>query len=229
MIGAWTSPPDPDTLNRMETPEQEAHRERRKKTAWLMAAGTAALLVPLAGLAAAVYLHWSRNAGAAAPSARSDVFERREGNDRKITPTQTVSMTSRSALTTPTPSGTIAGVTAQQTASSLDFVKSNEEIQALIAHSKAAAPAASTAPVAPAAAPPQAAKGRAGVKTTKKPFAMPKLQRSRGFTKMGVSDADAGAPSGNADGQNIQDLLKNLPPGAANDPRIQQYLKSREQ
>ena len=44
------------------------------------------LLIPLAG---AFYLHWSQNAGPAGPSGRSDVFERREGTDRKITPSQT--------------------------------------------------------------------------------------------------------------------------------------------
>ncbi len=212
----------------MEILEQEARQERRKKTLWLMAAGAAALLVPLAGLTAAVYLHWSRNTGAAGPRVRGDVFERREGNDRKITPTQTVSMTSRSALTTPPPSGAIVGVMAKQTASSLDFIKSNAEIQALIANSKATIPAASTAPISRAAAPPQVAKGRNGGKTGKKAFTMPKLQHSRGFTKMGASGANAGAQLGNADGQNIQDLLKNLPPGAENDPRIQQYLKSRQ-
>src|SRR5471030_3205350 len=117
----------------MANPESE-DPERKKKTVWLMAGGAASLLIPLAG---AVYLHWSQNAGAGGPSGRSDVFERRDGEDRKITPTQTAVVTSPSGLTAPSSPG-IAGAAAKPQGSSLDFIQNNAELQARVADSKAA-------------------------------------------------------------------------------------------
>lgn len=217
----------------MAIPDQEPP-ERKKKTVWLLVAGTASLLIPLAG---ALYLHWSQNAGAAGPSGRSDVFERRDGDDRKIVPTQSAVVTSPSALMSPLPSG-VSGVAAKPAGSSLDFIKGNTELQARIADSKtataaAAAPAASTAsaaPAAPAAVPVAPAAAAKTGKTGKKAFTMPKLQPSRGFTSMGSTGSKGagatGAQAGNGGGSS--DMLKNLPPGAENDPRVQAYLKSHQ-
>ena len=207
----------------MATPDQEAPHERQKKTFWLMAGGAISLLVPLAG---AIYLHMSQNAGAPGPSGRSDVFERREGEEHKIVPTQTAVVSSPSALLKPT--GAVAGAADKPAGSSLDFIKSNADVQARIADSKAAGsgPAASTAsvaaaPAAAAAAPAAPAKTKPG----KKPFVMPKLQPSRGFTNFGSTGSKGAANTG---GQNPQDFLKNLPPGSQNDPQVQAYLKSHQ-
>jgi hypothetical protein len=212
----------------MATPEMEPP-ERRKKTVLLLAGGAASLLIPLAG---AIYLHWSQNAGASGPTGRSDVFERRDGEDRKIVPTQSAAVTSASGLTAPPPSGMIAGSVEKPAGSSLDFIKSNSEMQAKIAESKAAVPAVSSAPAAaaapePVAAPPKKASGKPG----KREFTMPKLQVTRGFSSFGSSGkngAKVGAPAGNAGGQNPQDMLKNLPPGAEKDPRVREYLKNHQ-
>jgi hypothetical protein len=215
----------------MATPDMEAPPERKKMTVWLMAGGAASLLIPLAG---AIYLHWSQNLAAPGPSGRSDVFERREGADLKITPTQAAVVTSPSGLTAPPPSGIVAG--SASGGSSLDFIKSNAEMQAKMADSKTAATAAaSTAPVAAAApaAPPAAstATAKTASKSGKKAFSMPKLQPSRGFTNFGSTGAkgagNSGAPAGtSANGQTTQDMLKNLPPGSENNPQVQAYLKA---
>ena len=225
---AWTTPAGPDTLHRMELPGSDVPPERKKKTVWLLAAGTASLLIPLAG---AVYLHWSQNAGAAGPTGRSDVFERRDGEDKKILPTQTAVVMSASALTTPPPSGLIAGAAAKPPESSLDFIQSNSDMKSRINDQKAAAapPAASTAAAAPEAPPAPAPAAKTKVKAGKKDFAMPKLQPSRGFTNFGSTGSKGGAKSGTqSGGGNSQDMLKNLPAGAASDPNVQAYLKAHQ-
>ena len=202
----------------MDMPDQEAPQNRRKKSIWLMAAGAVSLLIPLAGV---IYLHLSQNAGAAGPSGRNDVFERRDGEDRNIIPTQT-------AVVTPPPAAPGAGAAGKGGGSSLDFIKSSADLQARVTAPKAAAagsvPAASTAPAAPPAVAAVAAK--TGVKPGKKPFVMPKLKPSRGFTNFGSTGQKGGAAAG---GQGTTaDFMKNLPPGAANDPQVQQYLKSQQ-
>lgn len=206
--------------------EPDVPPERKKKTIWLLAAGAASLLIPLAG---AVYLHWSQNAGAAGPSGRSDVFERREGEDRKIMPTVSAVVTTPSALTPPARSGLIAGPADKPAGSSLDFIKSNADMQARVADPKstpAAAPAASTAPVAPvAAAPPPAAKKKS--KPGKKEFSMPKLQPTRGFTNFGSRGSKNSKTSAQAGAAGTADL-SGLPPGVENDPRVQAYLKAHQ-
>jgi hypothetical protein len=204
--------------------EPDVPPERKKKTIWLLAGGAASLLIPLAG---AFYLHWSQNAGAAGPSGRSDVFERREGEERKIMPTVSAVVMSPSALATPARSGLIAGSAEKPAGSSLDFIKSNAEMQALVTDPKsapAAAPAPSTAPAAPAAAapPPTAAKTKS--KRGKKDFSMPKLQPSRGFTNFGSTGKKSGAKAGTAGAPD----LSGLPAGAENDPRVQAYLKAHQ-
>ena len=208
----------------MATLEQEPP-ERKKKTVWLLVAGTASLLIPLAG---AVYLHWSQNAGAAGPSGRSDVFERRDGEDRKIVPTQSAVVNSPSALMSPTPAG-VAGVAGKPEGSSLDFIKGNTELQARIAESKTtpAAPAASTAAAAPAVVSPAPVAAAKTGKPGKKAFTMPKLQTTRGFTTMGSTGskgAAAGAQAGTAAAGTA-----GAPPVDMSDPRVQAYLKAHPQ
>jgi hypothetical protein len=211
----------------MSAPEQEAVEQiRKKKTVWLMAGGAASLLFPLLG---AFYLHWSAGAGAQGPSGRSDVFERRDGGEKHITPSQTaVPSVGQMA---PAPTSLATGAKETPVGSSLDFIKSNDEMKNKVAvEPPKPATATAAAPAAPAAAPaaPAApAPAKTAAKKEKKEFSMPKLQPSRGFTNFGKgSSAPAGAKGGSApQGANAQDLMKSLPPGAENDPRVQQYLK----
>lgn len=216
----------------MPPPEQElSELDRRKRTVWLLAGGAASLILPLLGVA---YLHWSSISGAPGPSGRNDVFERRDGGEKRITPTQTAVPVS--AMMTPPPSSLpTAGKTEKPAGSSLDFIKSNEEMTAKVADppkaatAPAAAPAAAPASAVPAPAPSSAAK--APSKKGKKEFSMPKLQPSRGFTNFKGAPAGKGtaAPQGGAPaGGDSQDLLKNLPPDAANNPQLQEYLKKQQ-
>lgn len=209
----------------MPPPEQEqSEQERKKKTVWLLAGGAVSLLLPLLGV---LYLHWSANAGARGPSGRSDLFERREGGDRRLTPSQTAvaappAMTMPSSLPTPGKTETAVG-------SSLDFIKPNDELAGKIAEPPKTATATTAVP---AAVPPAPAKSGAATapkaKKGPKQFTMPKLHPSRGFTQLGGAKggADAAAPQGASGGADANDLLKNLPPGAENNPQVQEYLKS---
>jgi hypothetical protein len=204
--------------------------ERKKRTKWLLAGGAVSLLIPLAG---AIYLHLSENGGAPGPSGRGDLFERRDGADLKLTPTQTA-VVPVSGLTAPPPSGIVAGAAAASGGSSLDFIKSNDDLKARIEGSKApgagapAAPAASTAPAIAAVPPPAAAPSKKAAAKGPKPFSMPKLQPTRGFTNFsGGAKGGAGGPTpGAGGGPSGQNMLNNLPPGAQNNPAVQQYLQS---
>lgn len=211
----------------MPTPDQEISDEARKKrTIWLMAGGAASLILPLLGVA---YLHISSLSGAQGPSGRNDVFERRDGGEKHLTPSNTAVPVS--VMASPPPASSLPGSGRTETAvgSSLDFVKPNQDLAAKVAEpAKAPAPAAAPAPApeaAPVAAktPPKTAK-----KGGKKEFAMPKLQTSRGFTSMGGAKggAAAAAPGGAQGSGDMQELMKNLPPGSENNPQLQQYLKS---
>ncbi|HXS99272.1 MAG TPA: hypothetical protein VN915_01205 [Elusimicrobiota bacterium] len=209
--------------------EPDVPPERKKKTIWLLAGGAASLLIPLAG---AIYLHVSQNSGPTGPTGRSDVFERREGDDKKIMPTQSAVVTAPPALMSPVASGMVAGVAQKPTGSSLDFIQGGAELRAKLDDAKAApqapaaAPAASTATAAPDVAAPPPARAKK-TKPGRKEFTMPKLQPTRGFTNFSSSSKKtAGASSGG--GQDAQSLLNGLPPGAENDPRIQAYLKAHQ-
>jgi len=202
----------------MATVEQEAPEERRKKTLWLLVAGAASLLIPLAG---AIYIHWKDNAGSAGPSGRGDVFERREGAERRMTPSQTAVVLSAPAQSRPASAATGG--------SSLDFIKGGSDMQGKAAEPKAAA----APPPAPAAAAPPAAPAPAktAAATAKRPFNAPRLQPTRGFTHLGSSGASGtanGSVPGTAGGQNMQGVLNNLPPGSENNPQVQAYLKSQQ-
>jgi hypothetical protein len=203
----------------MATPAPEVPEVRKKRTVWLLAGGAASLLIPLAG---AIYLHMSQNAGAPPPSGRNDLFERREGADQKLTPTQTVVVPT--SIMAQSRSG-IVGAAEKPSGSSLDFIKSNDEMKARLADSRTAMPAAVPPPPS-AAAPVEAvaestATSKRG-KPGKKAFSMPKLQPSRGFTNFGsTGGSKSGAPGG-------QDLLKDVAPAGANDPRVQAYIKQHQ-
>lgn len=215
----------------MSASDQEgAGQERRRRTIWLLACGAASLLLPLAG---AVYLRWSETTSVG-PTGRADVFERRDGGPSKITPSQAV--VPMSAVVSPSPasglSAPAAGGRVERPAeSSLDFVKPAAELKVKIVEApKAATAAAPSAPEAAAApaAPKPPAKSKAAAKPAKKSFAMPKLQPTRGFSSM-KGPASAAPAADASGGQNQRDLLKNLPPGAENNPELQKYLQSRPQ
>lgn len=203
--------------------DPDAPPERKKKTIWLLAGGAASLLIPLAG---AIYLHWSQNSAPTGPTGRSDVFERREGDDKKILPTQAAVITAPPALT-PVAGGGIAGAAQKPAESSLDFISGGSELKARMAETKAApqappAPAASTAPAAPAVAEAAPSTPAKKAKKGKKEFTMPKLQPTRGFTNFSsASKKSSGSQASTPD-------LGNLPPGAADDPRVQAYLKAQQ-
>jgi hypothetical protein len=202
----------------MSTPEHDAQEsERRKKTMWLLIGGAASLLLPLLG---ALYMRWAENAAPASAGNRSDVFQRRDQDDSKVVPTRTVVVPPMAA---PPPSAPALG-SAPPAESSLDFIKPAEELEAKPAPAKAAAaaPAAKTA-----AAPPPSPVAKTRAKSVRKAFTMPKLQPTRGFTKFGSSGSSAQG-QGSSGGQSAQDMLKNLPPGAANNPEIQKYLQQQQ-
>lgn len=209
----------------MPAPEQElSEQDRKKRTIWLMVGGAASLILPLLGVA---YLHWSSISRAQGPSGRNDVFERRDGGEKRLTPSQTAVPVS--ALASPPPSPlTAGGRTGQPSGSSLDFIKPNGELAAKVAEP----PKAATAP-APAAAPAAAATetpapAKAASKKGKKEFSMPKLQPSRGFTNFSSGKGSGKAAAAPQGGGDSQDLLKNLPPDAANNPQLQEYLKKQQ-
>lgn len=210
---------------------------RKKLTIWLIVGGVASLLLPLAGV---IYLRVAESRALRGPSGRSNLFEHREGGEVKITPTQTV-VIPNSAVASPPPmaEGIRADSPPQPGGSSLDFIKMSAELKA-----RTEVPAPTTKPAqAPAQvetkeAPVEKPAAKTVAKNGKKPFAFPKLQPSRGFSSFkGGKDAKKGAAgaqntqaldpqaAGAGGGQDMSEMLKNLPPGAENDPRIQEYLK----
>lgn len=211
--------------------------ERKKLTVWLIAGAVASLLLPLLVV---IYLRVAESRAVPGPSGRNDLFEHREGTEVKLTPSQTV-VIPRNQLASPAPFA--EGRPAPPGGSSLDFIKPNDELRSRAGPPKeASAPAAAQAP-APPPEPTVAAKStsKTGAKGAKKDFAMPKLQTTKGFTSFtkGGKDAKKGAPqdtsaldpqaAGAGGGQNMSEMLKKLPPGAENDPRIQEYLRTHKQ
>ncbi|MEK7384252.1 MAG: hypothetical protein AAB262_13320 [Elusimicrobiota bacterium] len=197
-------------------------QERKKLTAWLIAGAAASLLLPLL---AVIYLRTTESRAVPGPSGRSDLFEHREGRDIKLTPTQTVAIP-RNRAASPPPFASARPATSR--GSSLDFIKTNAELRARTAPPKAAS--SPIAAQAPAAAPQPTtttkSKSKTSAKKTRKDFAAPKLQPSRGFSSF-KGGKEAENVGHGADGADISEMLKNLPPGAENDPRIQEYLKKK--
>jgi hypothetical protein len=132
-------------------------------------------------------------------------------------------------MVTPARSAGISGAAETTAGSSLDFIRGGDELKARINGVKSApagapaAPAPTKAPAAPAAAVATSTQTAKAAKPGKKMFTMPKLQPTRGFTNF-----SGGAKSAPGAGQGNQDMLKNLPPGAANDPQVQAYLKAHQ-
>jgi hypothetical protein len=204
-----------------ETNPDPPSQDRRKRTLWLLSAGGASLLLPLAGLA---YIHWTDTRPAPGAEGTADVFERREGQS-PIVPSQ--------AMPNPVAIAAVAGST--KPVSSLDFVKADPEFAARTSAAPAIASAAAsprivaatpTSSSATAAATPTATKKTTS--TGKKAFAMPKLQTGRGFMSFGSNSPAASGSAAGGSAQTTQQLLNNLPPGAQNNPDIQKYLQSQQ-
>ena len=190
--------------------------ERKKLTAWLISGAVASLLLPLLVI---VYLRITESRVVPGPSGRNDLFERREGSEVKLTPTQTA-VIPRNQAVSPPPFADARP--AAPGGSSLDFIKTNDELRVRANPPKAASvPVAAQAPVA-ASEPTTTAKSKSKT-SAKKDFAVPKLQSSKWSNsfKGGKGRQTTGG------GQDMSEMLKNLPPGAENDPRIQEYLKKK--
>lgn len=214
--------------------DPEEHPERRKKTIYLLAGGAVSLLLPALG---AFYL-MNSGGGATAPSGRSDLFERRDAGDKRLTPSQAAVPVAPMAAPSSLPSA--GGPTQAVAGSSLDFIKPGADMSSKFGDAPKPATAAATAPAAPpppvaAPPPPAPAQAKTPAKKGKKEFTMPKLQPTRGFSSMGGKGAagakgaaPAGAPAGAQGGGDMSDMLKNLPPDAANNPQLQQYLQQQK-
>lgn len=168
----------------MADDDQEELERRQKRTRWLLASGAASLILPLLGLA---YLQWTTASSPSSPSGRNDVFERREGGERRITPSQAVPVA-------PMPSGGRMQIQNTAVESSLDFVKAGSVVEKPQEKTKSAKPAA-----------PEPAKETP--KKSKKPFSTPKLQPSR-LRKSGATGSPLGGGGTPLDPQ-IQKLLQN--------------------
>jgi hypothetical protein len=201
-------------------PEAEERRLRRKKTLWLLAGGALSLLLPLLG---AVYLHWSQSGGVHAATDQEDVFEHRDG--ARVTPSQEVVVQPEYRL--PAGAPTSKPGAAKPAQSSLDFIRPAAELKS--APTAAPKAVAAKAPVeVKAEAVPDAKAKPAPKKQGAQPFAMPKLQPTRGFTSMqgfGTSAKPAAQKPTQTQSRDMQEFLKQLPPGSQNDPRVQEYLK----
>jgi hypothetical protein len=215
--------PNPDPSPAPEPIGDEAvQADRKKRTLLLIAGGAVSLILPACG---AVYLYMKESGESRAPNS-SVMFERREAGDAKVAITQAVTINpgAEGLATAAVPAGMGSSMPSgapQTTAGgSLGMVKGDGDF--LEGDKKAEAPAASTQTAA-AKAPPVEEGGpiaaKKGQKAGPKPFAMPKLQGGKGFTSFkGV------APKGGGGG-GMDDMLKNLPPGAENNPEVQKLLQ----
>ena len=171
-------------------------------------------------------MHWG-GTGGRGPGTRNDVFEHREGGERRVVPNQALA-TPIAVPLTPPPILKTRRSEVENTGSSLDFIKPAREIADKVLP-PIATPVAVPAPekkITAAPAPKAVAKPSP---KGKKSFATPKLQPSRGFTKMGGSkNVEPVGSNPPPSGVNEADLLKNLPPEAANNPQLQQYLKQQQ-
>jgi hypothetical protein len=210
----------------MATPEQEAQEvARRKRTLLLMAGGIASLLIPLAG---ALYLKYGGSGETKGPG-RTDVFERREAGDARVT------VGLAPAPVTASPMSPVAAPAPVSGGSSLSFVRGDGDFEGKPPGQPSPAAAAAPAPAAPVPqggpiAAPEPEKGKGG----KKVFSMPKLQTGKGFTQMkgfspkptgGAEISGIAAPAAAGKGGDMAEMLKNLPPGADKNPEIQKLLQ----
>ncbi len=191
----------------MSNSDQEALESRNKRTVWLLAGAGASLLLPLLGL---FYIRASESRSAHPPS-NTVMFDRREAGEPKIGVTQAVPVTGIPAAIPAAKPARAASRDKEN--SSLNFVKgSGEYFKDDTAETpKIAAPEKSAESPAPV-------QSKASVKG-KKSFNKPKLQGVKTFNSF-----KKGSPKP-AGGQ--EDILKNLPPGAENNPEVLKYLKGR--
>ncbi len=199
-----------------------------------MAGGAASLIIPLLGV---LYIRWNETRTAPRQADAQGVFQQREG-ERRITPPAAPAMAAAVAVGVPAQSPSAPPTSMMPTSSplpgsksaegsgSLGFIKPSDdyynkpaETPAPVEKKEEAKPAAA-APEEPKPEPKTAKK----TKPAKKSFAMPKLNTTKGFTsfKRNAPGAQAAADEGGGD---MADMLKNLPPGAENDPRLQEYLR----
>jgi hypothetical protein len=215
----------------MGAPEEEIQEGRKKRTYLLLAGGAASLLLPLAGV---FYIKISESKAARAPGQAASVFDRREGGDAKVVITQTVTINPAvsAASSLPVPGGT----TESPSGSSLDFVKggSNSYFQDKAGEApKGSTPTAAAAPPPEPEPEPKAATAKGG----KKAFVMPRLsgtksmagsnfKSSGGSPKPGGMAGMAGVadPQSGKGGQDMADMLKNIP-GGINNPDVQKLIQ----
>ncbi len=211
----------------MPNPEPDAQEvERRKRTMWLLIGGAASLLLPLLG---ALYMRWREDATPPSAGHRSDVFQRRDQDNSKITPTRTVVVP---PVIAPPPSSAPALDSRPPAESSLDFIKPAAELEPVPASAKTAATVPARTAAVPAPAPAAAPAPKRAAAPAPKAFVMPKLHPTRGFTQFGAtgSEGSAGQAQGQGQGgQNMQDMLKTLTPEQRNNPAIQKYLQEHSQ
>lgn len=209
------------------TPE-EIELQRRKKTLLLLVGGVLSLLIPLAG---ALYLKFG-GSGEGKGLTRTDMFEKREAGDARITVTQGAAP----PVTTPVMTSALDSPPPAAGGSSLSFVKGDGDFESKPGAAPAAPPPAPTAPAPPIAQggplAPEPAKGKA---KGKKEFVMPKLQTGKGFTQMkgfspkptgGADISGISAPAAAGKGGDMAEMLKNLPPGTESNPELQKLLQS---
>lgn len=202
-------------------PEEAA---RHKKTLLLLIGGAASLVLPLLGI---LYLRWSENQVAPKQADAQGVFQQREG-ERRISLPSAPAMSAAVAMPAPSaaPSASatpLPGAKSAEGSGSLGFIKPSDDY-----YNKPAQPTPEPKKEEPkpATAPPEEPKPTrktAKTKPSKKPFAMPKLNTTKGFTSFKRAAPGAEAPAD--DGGDMSELLKSLPPGAENDPRLKQYLQ----
>lgn len=206
------------------TPE-EIELQRKKKTLLLLVGGVLSLLIPLAG---ALYLKFG-GSGEGKGLTRTDMFEKREAGDARIVVTQGAAP----PVTTPVMTSAIEAPPPAPGGSSLSFVKGDGDFD------QKAEPAKPSAPAPAAPAPPVADGGPIAAETPKamggkKSFSMPKLQTGKGFTQMkgfspkptgGADISGIAAPAAAGKGGDMAEMLKNLPPGAENNPEVRKLLQ----
>lgn len=211
-------------------PEEAA---RRKKTLVLLAGGAASLILPLLGV---LYLRWSESRAMPKQTDAAGVFEQREG-ERRITLPAAPAMSAAVAITAPAqpPSAPpppmaapLPGSKSAEGSGSLGFIKPSGDYYQDKKPEPASEPKKEAAKPAPEPEQPKAAPAKATAKTKpgKKPFVMPKLQTGKGFTNFKRNQPAAEEPA-EGGGQDMSELLKNLPPGAENNPELQKYLQGR--
>ena len=188
------------------------------------------MIIPLLGV---LYIRWSENRGAPKQTDAQGVFQAREG-ERRLTPPSAPAMSAAVAVGVPAQSPSAApppllsspmpGAKSAEGSGSLGFIKPSEDY-----YSKTPQPAAEPkkeeakpAPP-PTEAPKPAAKSAKSSAPAKKPFAMPKLNTTKGFTSFKRNQPGAETPA--EEGGDMSEMLKQLPPGAQNNPDLQKYLQ----